>query len=62
MQWAIVGHHLAGEERDADDDEKERVQKWTGYKQTGPGNIIFVIYFGATSPHPLELQVWPILV
>ena len=36
MEGGVVSHHLGGQERQADDDQQERVQEWAGDEQTRP--------------------------
>jgi hypothetical protein len=36
VEWTVVSDHLAGEERDADDDNEEGVQRRTRDEQTRP--------------------------
>ena len=46
MQGAVVCDHLTCQKCDANDDEQEGVQTWTGYKQAGPKNRkMLKIYF-----------------
>ena len=33
VEGGVVGDHLGGEEREADDDQEERVEEWAGNEQ-----------------------------
>jgi hypothetical protein len=40
VEWTVVSDHLAGEERDADNDDEEGVQRRTRDEQTRPVHTV----------------------